>query len=96
VTDPESKLAAAKLALSRAASDCLRNMPGAAERADAALAEVAGLQAQLKASKSRECMAEGCHTLTLGLHCDRHRPPAPAGVWAIAAQVRGEIERGEG
>lgn len=47
----ELRLRAAKVALGRAAAACLRNEPGAAELANVALAEVASLQAQLKAQR---------------------------------------------
>ena len=84
--DLQHQLEQAKQALNRAAADCIRGIPGAAERADLALAEVAALQAVLKASKGRPCPE--CGRWTLRDRCERHRVPEPAGSSAITARPR--------
>lgn len=82
------QLRAAKVRLSRAAERCANpNDDGAPAEADAALAEVAAIQAQLSHARN-QCTEPGCGRITLrGGKCDKHRPPAPVGPWAIAADV---------
>ena len=89
----EDQLKTAKARLNRAAARCLENDEGAAIEADQALAEVAALQAVLKASKGRPCPE--CGRWTLHDRCDRHRVPEPAGIWAESARLRGEMQGGE-
>jgi hypothetical protein len=49
MTDLQARLDDAKDRLDRAARDCLLNRPGAAQEADAALAEVLAIQAMMRA-----------------------------------------------
>lgn len=44
-------------------------------------------------STTHECQHPGCRTLTTQRLCAKHRAPAPACEWAIAARVRDEQER---
>ena len=74
--DLQHQLEQAKQALNRAAADCLKNVPGAAERADAANAEVQSLQALQRRGapgRARLCEADGCTVITLEPRCWRHR-----------------------
>jgi hypothetical protein len=83
----ELQLRASKARLSRAAERCMNPTDAVAPSvAYEAMREVSSIQAMMKA-KSVECAADGCHTLTLGQYCTNHRPPAPVGPWAIAADV---------
>jgi hypothetical protein len=72
----ESKLTEAKARLSRAAAGCLAGVPGAAEAANQARAEVDALLLIERTLGACECRWPGCRTLTVdgsGL-CARHRP----------------------
>jgi hypothetical protein len=92
-TELEFKLRAAKHRLSKAAARCLENDEGAAIEADAALAEVAALQATMKASKGRQCAEPGCSRFTLRDRCDLHRP-RPRDIWQESRRIMDEIEKG--
>ena len=88
MTDLQIQLRAAKVRLNRAAERCANpNDAGAPAEADQALAEVAGLQATMKASKGRSCPE--CGRWTLHDRCDRHRAPD---VWAESRRILDEIE----
>jgi hypothetical protein len=102
----EDQLAASKARLSRAAERCLNpNDAGAPAEADAALAEVASLQAQLKASKGRQCAEPGCSRFTLRDRCDLHRAAGgttspqsrneTTDIWQESRRIMDQIERGE-
>jgi len=43
--------------------------------------------------KVQQCQHPGCTTYSLHRLCARHRPPEPAGEWAVAASIKREIER---
>jgi hypothetical protein len=90
MSDLQTQLERAKAKLSAAAGACLRNEPGAAEAANVANAEVAGLLAMQRAQRGEQCRAPGCRTLTLRGLCDAHRPQ---GEWAISEQVRDELNQ---
>jgi len=76
MSDLTALLKAAKLRLSEAAARCLNDPSDeAAAEADSALAEVASLQALLKAQRSNTCAHPTCERLTLQTYCEQHRPP---------------------
>jgi hypothetical protein len=56
MTDLQNRLAEAKARLSAAAKDCIAGAPGAALRADAALAEVQMLQALIRVQQSERAI----------------------------------------
>jgi predicted RNA-binding Zn ribbon-like protein len=93
MTDLPTQLEQAKRRLSKAAARCANpNDAGAPAEADTALAEVASLQATMKASKSRPCKEPGCGRLTLQDKCDRHRAPD---VWSESRKILDELQGGE-
>jgi hypothetical protein len=89
----DDQLQAAKVRLSRAAERCLNpNDLAAPAEADAALAEVAALQATMKASRPT-CAEPGCNRLVLrGGKCDKHRAPD---VWGESRRVLDELQEQE-